>query len=164
MRYLNLVTGFANIAFVLIILIFMIQTKLRKNRLTPFVWMCLSNLLFCSIITGVGQIYYADIFKSENCNFGLNLIYGVENIIIFNLSIIVGFRTYILCNEISEFALKGNLPSERAKKYKHWIVRIMWFCSGSYLLVYLIIGFTNVLNSSKPIDLLNSFNYVTNWI
>ena len=90
--------------------------------------------------------------------------YGVENIIIFNLSIIIGFRTYILCNEISEFALKGNLPSERAKKYKLWIVRIMWFCSGSYVLVYLIIGLSNVLDPNKSIDLLNSFNYVTGWI
>ena len=118
----------------------MIRSCLKKSKFSKIIWFGLSNLVFSSAVVAAGQIAFSKI-DSKNCNFGLDMIYGAENIILFNLSMLIGYKTYCICHEVNEFAIKGNLPGEREKKIKKYIVTSMWSFSIIYMLVFLFLGF-----------------------
>ena len=85
-------------------------------------------------IVAVGQLIYNDI-EASRCAFELQVIYGIENVQLFCLSVLIGYCTYTVCHEICEFALKGNLPSETVKKFQKIIVISIWTISAVYAVI-----------------------------
>ena len=140
MHVLNIIIGCLNIAIFLTISIFMIRSCLKKSKFSRINWFGFWNLVFSTGVVASGQISFSKI-ESKNCNFGLDMIYGAENIILFNLSMLIGYKTYCICHEVNEFSIKGSLPGEREKKIKKYIVTSMWTFSIIYMLVFLFLGF-----------------------
>ena len=65
----------------------------------------------------------------KNCFFFDHMFFGVSDILMFNLSIMLGFKTYAVFESIYEFAVKGNLPSKQKKKRNKFIVKLIWIIS-----------------------------------
>lgn len=55
----------------------------------------------------------------------------------FNLSIMLGFKTYAVFESIYEFAVKGNLPSKQKKKRNKFIVKLIWFLSITNFVLFI---------------------------
>lgn len=71
----------------------------------------------------------------RNCFFFDHLFFGVADIILFNQSILLGFKTYAVFDNMYEFAVKGNLPSKNKKKRNKFILKLIWFLSvGNFIL------------------------------
>jgi hypothetical protein len=65
----------------------------------------------------------------RNCLFFDHVLFGSVDILIFNLSMIMGFRTYTVFNNMYEFAVKGNLPNKNIKRRNMSILRVIWIVS-----------------------------------
>lgn len=92
MTTLNLVTGVANWLIFAAIIAYMVVSCMRKHRMTGFTWVSLVYLASAVLMVAVGQVLFANPVESL-CSFPLHLIYGVENIMLFNLSVLIGYKT-----------------------------------------------------------------------
>ena len=92
----------------------MIASCVRKHRMTPFVWIGLSLLFYSSFSLTVGQLYLSEM-ATDNCSFALQTIYSIDLAVIFNLSMLIGYKINCFCRDINGFALNGSLPSESFK-------------------------------------------------
>jgi len=139
MATLNSVIGIANCCIWGAISIYIVVTLIRKHRLTRFQWICLSNLWLAVGIVSIGMIKFNHI-ESDFCNFTLKIIYGIEIIILFNLSTVICYKAKCVCHDIYEFAINSNLPSEAFQRKKKIIIALIWGFSILYMLVYLILA------------------------
>ena len=162
MANLNQTIGWINCATFVAITSFMVVSCVRKHKLTGFVWFGLYSLQFCIIIVAIGQLVFKNI-GSRYCNFGLGVIYTVEVCILFLLSLLIGYKTYVFCKEINDFALHGNLPSERSKKWKRVAVVTIWAVALSYLVTDLILSFYWRFNA-EDLNTLDKFTYINKWV
>ena len=142
----------------------MIISCVRKHRLTKFVWFGLGCLEFCILIVAIGQLTMNQL-QSKNCNFGLEVIYGVDIGILFALSMLIGYKTHMICLEINEFALHGNLPSQRSIKCKSIVIITIWSLTLTYLILEIlsetILRFDTKHENFKAIK---TFDLVNKWI
>ena len=142
----------------------MVTACVRKHRLTKFVWVGLSCIQFCIFLVAVGQLEFKAI-QSKNCNFALGIIYSVEVGILFLLSILIGYKTYCICREIKDFALHGNLPSERSKQWKKRVIISIWAMTLVYLCIDLFLSFFWRFNTAhKDLNILDKFDFINKWI
>ena len=114
MSSLTFICGTENVILLLAIIGFMVGKLVRKDRLSSTKWICLIVMTLLCFSASVGQLIFGQ-FDSRNCNFILHTIYGVENIIMFNLLNTIGFKVYLVCHDIYEFAFHGNLPTNASK-------------------------------------------------
>ena len=98
-------------------------------------WFGLLNVSYLTLTTSIGQILYRNPSDAE-CSFGLHLIYGVEIILMCNLSFFIGYKVLMLAFDIYEFAINGNLPSERQKKCSKVVVCSIWIISLLYMMIF----------------------------
>ena len=114
MSLLTFICGTENVILLLALIGFMVGKLVRKDRLTPTTWISLIVLTILCFSVSVAQIFFGG-YDSRNCNFVLHMVYGVENIIMFNLLNSIGFKVYLVCHDIYEFAFHGNLPTNASK-------------------------------------------------
>ena len=114
MSLLTFICGMENVILLLALIGFIVGKLVRKDRLTPTTWLCLIVLTILCFSVSVGQLKFGR-YDTRNCNFILHIIYGVENIILFNLLNSIGFKVYLVCHDIYEFAYHGNLPTNASK-------------------------------------------------
>ena len=162
MEVLNVTTGVLNALLFLVILTFMVFSCVRSHRLTRFEWISLSNLAYATGSVALGQITIRHI-DSKQCNFSLHLIYSVEVLILFNLSMIIGYKVYRISHEIYEFSINGNLPSEKSKKCERIIIFTIWGLSLLYLCLFLFLQYYWHFANHSPRKL-EIFNFSAQWM
>ncbi len=151
MQTLNTTCGILNFLLLAIMTVYMAISIIRKHRMTRFQWICLCNLWFAVAIVAIGQVWFNSI-ESDFCNFSLKIIYGIDTIILFNLSTIVCFKAKCVCHDIYEFAINGNLPSLAVQRKKKIVIALIWACSVCYMLVYLILSSIFVFDNQNLVQ------------
>ena len=136
MDTLNKVTGSFNAIISIVISVFMIASCILKHRMTAFVWLWLSLTLYCTLTVGIAQIALSNL-QTPNCGYVLKTIYSIEVTVLFNLSMLIGYKINCTCREINMFVLQGNLPTESFKRRKHIIMGLIWSASVLYLVILL---------------------------
>lgn len=68
----------------------------------------------------------------------MNLFYVIEIVILFNVSMQIGYKTAAASHGISEFATKGVLPSEKKKKVTNCVMIIISCITFAIVLLSLI--------------------------
>lgn len=160
MQKLDKVIGICNIVILFCIFIFLIQTYLRKLHLTKFVWICLLQLMLCTAAIGTLQIVFANNDTRKHCGLIMQEFYVTEVVILFNLSMQIGYKTAVASYEINEFASKGMLPSERTKKITNCVMIIISCFTLTVTIVSLVINLAWRNNQTK----LPTFNYAMSWV
>ena len=107
MDTLSLIVGSCNIVIFFALIVFIIAVCWRKQHLTRFVWICLFQVMFCTAAVGSCQLAFSQRQYTKNCNFIQKMIYVMEILVIFNLSMLLSFKTNRTCQEINDFACKG---------------------------------------------------------
>ena len=72
--------------------------------MTRFQWVGLSLILWCTITIATGQLRFSNV-NSEYCQYVLTTIDSIEIAVLFNLSMLIGYKINCLCREINGFAL-----------------------------------------------------------
>ncbi len=72
----------------------------------------------------------------RNCFFFDHIFFGFCDIVIFNQTMMMGFRTYTVFNNLYEFAVNKNLPNKNIKKRNIKILKAIWITSGCNLCLY----------------------------
>ena len=97
---------------------YQITSCIRKHRMTFFQWQQLSILTFLILLQIFIYFNYMGLGdgSNSNCGFFDNIFFGVSDIYMFNFSILMGFKTYTVFNNMYQFAVKGDLPEKKAKR------------------------------------------------
>ena len=111
-------------------------TLLKGNKLERSTWLSLITLAISTLIIALTQSLSH--LPSKNCGFALHTVYCVDNVILFNISMLLAQAVYFVARDILEFALKGNLPSEQTKQRYRVIKRTLAIVSLVFLLLFLI--------------------------
>ena len=112
----------------LIYIVFAIKTWLRKNQLTSFQWLMLAILFAISTISIIDDLLFTYFYYM--CSFGSLLESGIYQILIFNVESVVAWKLYCATHDLSEFAVKKNLPEEKTKKRNKCIYVTIWTTIG----------------------------------
>lgn len=124
----DLVSGTCNYVLLVAIIGFMAVTLFRKNKLQWDSWLSLALLTFSVLIVAVSQANLST-FGTKNCSFTVYMIDTIDAILLFNISLVLAHKIYLVSSDVLEFVLKGNLQSERYKKRNKIILRLIWFFS-----------------------------------
>ena len=76
----------------------------------------------------------------DNCGFYDHVFFGVTDIFLFNVSILIGYKQYILSNNLYEFAVKGNLPSKWQLRRNKMILNSIWGLSISDIVIFVVLN------------------------
>lgn len=107
-------------------LLTMILALARKTVLPKLQWVLLSGLVLSELGMVTVAFQYFGLWEKDplkNCFYTQRLIWGMSDIIIYTISLIMGFRIYVLSNELHFFAIEGCLPCEKTKKRNNTILR-----------------------------------------
>lgn len=99
-----------NLILWLVITVFIVVQLLRKSKLSKLSWFSIIQLNLIAGLTGMSQVLFATKINTM-CEYGLKTVYGLENIILFNLAALVGYKVYRVCFDMAEFTKKCTLPS-----------------------------------------------------
>lgn len=123
---IDIMVGVVQIILFMLPLGYMINAAVRKTPLPWFQWVLLSSLLLMA--AGIATVAF-DYFglgeqdPLDNCFYTQRLIWGVSDILIYFISLIVGFRIYCLVNTVNHFALEGRLPTQKSIKRNKTILK-----------------------------------------
>ena len=106
----------------------MAVTLFRKNKLQRDAWISLILLTFSVLIIAVSQANLST-FGTKNCSFTVYMLNTIDAILLFNISMVLAHKIYLVSSDVLEFALRGNLRSERSKKRNEIILRLIWVAS-----------------------------------
>ena len=121
-------------------------------------------MAFTALIVGVGQTVFDEI-ESEYCNFGLKIIYGVEVILLFNISTVVCYKTLNICHDIYNFLTKGRLPSQAFKRRRKYVMLIIWTGSGIYMIFYVTMASWTAFSPIEgQLETFDTLNWSALWI
>ena len=56
--------------------------------------------------------------ETENWMYALHMAFGIQNIIIFQVSLMLGFAFCTVAHDVHRFAFDGSLPTEKSKRFK----------------------------------------------
>ena len=145
-------------------IIFLIQSYVRKNRLSKFQWAYMANLfafqLLCATVLfgyfGIGGGY------TDNCNFYNRVFYGSTDIFLFNVSILMGFKQFTVFSNMYQFTVKGNVPSESTKKCNKRCLNIIWMASISDFCIFVFLNtyYTFIHRNMTRLGLFNFVNRI----
>lgn len=93
-----------------------------------------------------------------NCYYWNHIFFGTVDILLFNLSIMIGYKIYGLVNTIYEFAVKGNLPTSSTITRNKVILNIIWFLFIGDALAYILLN-TYWTFINRDIAILRIFNF-----
>jgi len=124
----DLVLGTCNFLLFVAIIGFMAVTLFRKNKLQRDAWISLFLLTFSVLIIAVSQAILPT-FGTKNCSFTVYMMNTIDTILLFNISMVLAHKIYLVSSDVLEFALRGNLRSERSKKRNEKILRLIWVAS-----------------------------------
>ena len=124
----DLVSGTCNFLLFVAIIGFMAVTLFRKNKLQRDAWISLILLTFSVLIIAVSQANLST-FRTKNCSFTVYMLNTIDAILLFNISMVLAHKIYLVSSDVLEFALRGNLRSERSKKRNEIILRLIWVAS-----------------------------------
>ena len=104
---------------------YLIASCVRKHRMTFFQW---QSLIILTVLIFLQIFIYFNYFgvgsgTEQNCGFFDNVLFGIADIYMFNFSILMGFRTYTVFNNMYQFAVNGELPEKKAKRRNK---RFLW--------------------------------------
>ena len=136
MSILTFMSGLENFILAIALICFTATKFFRNDRLTTYTWTSLIVLTVLTISVTIAQLKYGH-FDSSLCNFTLHMVYSGENIILFNLLNSIGYKLYLVCDGIYEFAFHGNLPTEASKIRNERIFAGLWVASIILLLLFI---------------------------
>ena len=89
--------GTLHLIIMLIVLAYLIGSYIRKHRLSKFQWTFLIALLFIEFFTTIVQYGYFGLGSGDhqNCDYYDRVFYGTGEIMLFNMSIMIGYKLYI---------------------------------------------------------------------
>ena len=58
----------------------------------------------------ITEVVYGWFYVATDCSYVLDLVTTVERTILFDLSIVIAHKAYLVSRSIHEFAFKGHLP------------------------------------------------------
>jgi len=85
--------------------------------------------------------------------------FGVSDIYMFNFSILMGFKTYTVFNNMYEFAVRGNLPTKREKKRNKILLKSFYTFSIVEACVFVFFN-TYWTYMNRDINSLRFFNFL----
>ena len=96
-KRLEKIFGTMHLVIMLIVLSFLIGSCLRKHRLSNFQWTFLIGLCFIEFFTMVVQYGYFGLGSGDhqNCDYYDKVFYGTGEILLFDISILIGYKLYI---------------------------------------------------------------------
>ena len=91
------VYGTMHLVIMLIVLSYLIGSYVRKHRLSAFQWTFLIGLFFIEFFTTIVQYGYFGLGDGDhkNCHYYDKVFYGTGEILLFNISILIGYKLYI---------------------------------------------------------------------
>ena len=131
--------GTMHLIIMLIVLAYLIGSYIRKHRLSKFQWVFLIVLMFIELFTAIVQYGYFGLGDDDNhnCFYSDKVFYGSGEILLFNMSILIGYKLYLEIDNLYEFAVKGNLMSTWRRRRNHCILVSLWALSGINVSVYI---------------------------
>ena len=69
-----------------------------------------------------------------------HVFFGTADILLFNMSILMGYKIYTVTNNMYEFAVKGNLPSQTMIKRDKAILNAIWIISIADIIAYIFLN------------------------
>ena len=136
LQTVNHISGICNYVLFAAFIVFMGVTLLKGNKLERSTWLSLITLSISTLTIALTQSLTQ--IPSKYCNFSLHIVYCVDNVILFNISMLLAQAVYFVARDILEFAMKGNLPSELTKKRYRVIKRTLAIVSLVFLILFLI--------------------------
>ena len=97
-------------------LTYIIFSLFRKTKMTFFQWITLLMLILTSVTAVWGDISYT--YYYYMCSFSQMFNFGIHCLLSFNILFLLSWQLYTATSDLSKFAIKGNLPSERGKLIK----------------------------------------------
>lgn len=87
------------------------------------------------------------------------MFFGTVDILLFNLSIMIGFKIYSLVNTVFEFCVKGNLPTSGSVTRDKVILNVIWclFVGDGLAYIFLNTYWTFI---NRDMGVLRIFNFV----
>ena len=119
--------GSFSIILAILIIMYVISTRVRKHRLAKHQWLQLFNLF---VITSINAVVYFEYFnlstgEFSNCHYFDHIFDGTTDIFLFNISMNIGYKLFTVTNNFYQFAVNGRLPEESAKRKKIIILRLI---------------------------------------
>ena len=154
------VFGSFHLILLIVVIIFLIASKLRKHRLSSTQWILLINLIFVELVSVTimfNYFGYGDDTK-KNCLYWDHVFWGAADILLFNMQIMMGYKIYTVTNNMYEFAVKGNLPSLLSKRRDQAIHNAIWFVSIADIVVYTFLN-TYWTYINRNMEVLALFNF-----
>ena len=97
-------------------LTYIIFSLFRKTKMTFFQWIMLLMMILTSVNAVWCDISYT--YYYYMCSFSQMFNFGIYCLLSFNILFLLSWQLYTATSDLSEFAIKGNLPSERGKLIK----------------------------------------------
>ena len=114
--------GILDLLFALCVTVFLVLQAFRKSKLTKVGWFGLILLDITTFVCGCCLCFVIqDVETLSNCSYKVNAITAVDTFITFNLTAYAGYRVYILCYDMAEFAALGSLPTVNQLKLRKTI-------------------------------------------
>lgn len=90
------------------ILILMSLVRYRKTaKLEKETWLNLILLTILVLLVSTTEVLLGWVFKPTSCGYIAYSVTAVENIILFNLSIVLAHKAHLVCKDIHDFAFTG---------------------------------------------------------
>ena len=131
--------GAVHLVIVIAIVVYIVVSLISGHRLSKFQVTYLSNLIFveiCYVIVMFGYFGVGDGVKN-NCGYYDKVFYGVTDIFLFNVSILIGHKQYTMSSNLYEFAVKGNLPSKWSVRRNKLILYCIWGVSLAEMVTFI---------------------------
>mmetsp|Transcript_22561 Transcript_22561/g.27892 ORF Transcript_22561/g.27892 Transcript_22561/m.27892 type:complete len:207 (+) Transcript_22561:112-732(+) len=124
-----MVDGVIKLIFACVLASFLLLQACRKTKLARLSWV---GLILINFITFISAFYMLELSNSSsnvsNCSYSVSLIYGIENLIVFNLTAYIGYKVYLVVYDMEEFVRTGSLPTKRSltiRKVLIWVVQAL---------------------------------------
>ena len=139
---------------------YIVGSILRKRRHSTFQWAHLFSLCIIQLLEIFKFMNFFGLGHGDhsNCYFWDHICFGVIDILLFNLSIMMGFKFYSVTNNLFEFAVKGNLPSRGTILRNKIILNAIWFVFVADGILYIFLN-TYWTFFHRDIQQLRIFNF-----
>lgn len=142
------------------VLMYMLLSRFTGHRLSRQQWWFLACIVAVLIINAIVYYGYFGIGEGDHhhCHYFDHVFYGTSDIMLFILSMLLGFKQFKVAYNMHEFIVKGNLPTVASKKRNKFWYNVIICLSISDISIYIFLN-TYWTFVERRMDVLSYFNF-----
>ena len=103
--------------------IYLIMHYCRGTKLNRFSWFGTIALCVFFFVNGIALLFV----KEPDCeNYLLFALFGVNNLLVFNITLYIGYHIYLIVYDVDQFVQNRTLATERSMSKRKMLILVVW--------------------------------------